>query len=186
MKLDYIKLIRGSYEAEGLPANFSENSLVPGYAFNVLNTLGLLYTPVADEAHLSKTNKKPQWPKGKPFAACLTHDVDEVSAYSLKQTLRALRSPFNGLSATAQKAKKLDRLVKNTIKSALFGFRKDPFHFYERWLFGVLCKKLCYTLLRATHCVCSLEKADSLFKTNSDKWGSSFTETASPFINTIS
>ena len=49
MELDFIKLIRGSYEAEGLPANFSEDSPVPGYAFNVLNTLGLLYSPIGDE-----------------------------------------------------------------------------------------------------------------------------------------
>jgi peptidoglycan/xylan/chitin deacetylase (PgdA/CDA1 family) len=134
LELDFTKLIRGYYEAEGLPANFSENSPVPDFAFNVLNTLGLLYTPILDKAHLFKTNKRPEWPQGKSFAACLTHDVDDVSAYSFKQALRALRSPFNGLSDSVRKTERFERLVKNTIKSAFWGFRKDPFHCYERWL----------------------------------------------------
>lgn len=134
MRLDHIKLIRGYYEAERLPFDFSDNRIVPDYGFNVLNTLGMLYTPVVDKARLSETNKKPEWPEGKPFAVCLTHDVDGVSAYSLKQSIRALRSPFNGLCETARKAERLERLFKNLIKSALFAFSKDPFHCYDRWL----------------------------------------------------
>lgn len=134
MKLDHTKLIRGEYEAERLPADFSEKNRVPDYAFNVLNMLGLLYTPIVDEAHLSQAGRKPEWPKNKPFAACLTHDVDDVSAYSFKQALRALRSPFNGLSNPVRKAERLERLIKTTITSTLLGFRKDPFHCYERWL----------------------------------------------------
>lgn len=132
--IDENKLLTGFYEARHLPQNFSENSTVPGFAYNILNTSGLLYRPVVNENYLSNGGKRPTWPNANFFAGCLTHDVDDVSAYSFKQSLRALRSPFNGLSSTAQKAEKLDRLVKRTIKSALFGFRKDPFHCYERWL----------------------------------------------------
>jgi peptidoglycan/xylan/chitin deacetylase (PgdA/CDA1 family) len=132
--INYKKLLRGSYEAERLPQDFSENRAVPDFAFNILNTMGLLYRPVVDENYLSHNGQKPKWPHGKPFATCLTHDVDDVSAFSLKQSLRAIRSPFNGLSKSIHKVMRINRLTKNVIKSALFGFRKDPFHCYERWL----------------------------------------------------
>lgn len=134
MEIDYQKLLTGYYEAQSLSQDFSENSAVPGFAYNILNTLGLLYKPVVNENYLSNDGKRPTWPNATCFAGCLTHDVDDVSAYSFKQSLRALRSPFNGLSLTVQKAERLDRLVKRSIKSAWFGFRKDPFHCYERWL----------------------------------------------------
>lgn len=134
MDIDYQNLLTGYYEGDGLPQDFSENSAVPGFAYNVLNTVGLLYRPVVDEIYLSNDGQKPTWPNINSFAACLTHDVDDVSAYSFKQSLRALRSPFGGLSLTAQKAERLERLIKDIIKSALFSFRNDPFHCYERWL----------------------------------------------------
>ena len=128
------KLLNGFYETQRLPQNFSENSAVPGFAYNILNSIGLLYKPVVDENYLSKKGKRPIWPNANGFAGCLTHDVDDVSAYSFKQSLRVLQSPFGGLNLTGQKAERLDRLVKRAIKSVWFGFGKDPFHFYERWL----------------------------------------------------
>ncbi len=132
--IDDKKLLNGFYEAQLLPQDFPENSAVPGFAYNILNLMGLLYRPVVDENYLSNNGQKPKWPHGKPFAACLTHDVDDVSAYSLKQSLRAFRSPFNGLSKSTYKAMRINRLTKDVIKSAWLGFRKDPFHCYERWL----------------------------------------------------
>lgn len=134
MDIDYQKLLGGYYETQSLPQNFSENSVMQGFAYNILTRVGLLYRPVVDENYLSNDGKKPTWPDVNSFAACLTHDVDDVSAYCFKQSLRALRSPFNGLNSTAQKAERLERLVKDMIKSAWFSFRKDPFHCYERWL----------------------------------------------------
>ena len=134
MKLDYIKLIRGYYEVERLPVDFSDSRAVPGYAFNILNTLGLLYAPVADKAHISKTKKKPQWPEDKSFAVCLTHDVDEVSSHSLKQSLRAFRAPFGGLNSTINKLKRLFNLGYKAFQACKNGFGKDPLHCYDRWL----------------------------------------------------
>ena len=134
MDIDFKRLLRGFYEAERLPRDFSENRAVPDFAFNILNTMGLLYKPVVDENYLSNDGQKPKWRYGKPFSACLTHDVDDVSAFSFKQSFRAIQSPFNGLSKVNQKVEKLERIVKNTIKSALIGFKNDPFHCFERLL----------------------------------------------------
>ena len=69
MDIDYQKLLRGSYEAERLPEDFSEDRVVPDFAFNILSTMGLLYTPVVDVNYLSNNGQKPKWPQGKPFAA---------------------------------------------------------------------------------------------------------------------
>jgi len=134
MKLDYIKLIQGYYEAERLPPGFSDNRIVPDFAFNVLNTLGLLYTPVADQAQVSETKKKPQWPKKKPFVACLTHDVDDVSYFSLTQHLRPFTTPFSGLQNTRDKIKRLFNLGFDVLGVCKNQFLSDPLHCYERWL----------------------------------------------------
>jgi peptidoglycan/xylan/chitin deacetylase (PgdA/CDA1 family) len=132
--LDYARLLRGYYEAERLPVDFSDTSIVPDFAFNVLNTMGLLYTPVVDKARLSATNKKPEWPEGKPFAVCLTHDVDDVSYFSLRQSLRSFNEPFNGLYITKDKLKRLLNLGFITLRTCINQFSADPFHCYERWL----------------------------------------------------
>jgi len=110
MNLDLKKLLKGRYEAERLPKDFSPDRIVPDFAFNVLNTLGMLYTPVADQAQVSETKKKPQWPENKPFAVCLTHDVDDVSYFSLTQHLRPFTTPFSGLQNTQDKIKRLFNL----------------------------------------------------------------------------
>jgi len=86
--IDIMGLLHGRYEAERLPKDFSPERIVPDFAFNVLNPLGLLYRPVADEAYLENGGEKPRWPEGKPFAVCLTHDVDLVYLYSLKAAFR--------------------------------------------------------------------------------------------------
>jgi peptidoglycan/xylan/chitin deacetylase (PgdA/CDA1 family) len=134
MTLDYKKLLQGYYEAERLPQDFSDNRLVPDCAFNVLNPLGLLYRPIVDEDHISKTSKNPEWPDGKSFAVCLTHDVDDVSLFSITQSLRAYRKPFGGLDLTVDKLKRVFGLGLNTVQ-ALKNLRgNDPLHCYERWL----------------------------------------------------
>jgi peptidoglycan/xylan/chitin deacetylase (PgdA/CDA1 family) len=134
MKLDYTKLIQGYYEAERLPADFTDNRIVPDFAFNVLNTLGLLYTPVADKAQVSEFKKKPQWPENKPFAVCLTHDVDDVSYFSLRQHLRPFTTPFSGLQNTQDKLRRLFNLLFNVLGACKNQFSKDPLYCYERWL----------------------------------------------------
>ena len=134
MDLDLKKLLKGCYEAERLPIDFSPERTVPDFAFNVLNTLGLLYTPVVDKAHVAEFKKKPQWPENKPFAVCLTHDVDDVSYFSLRQILRPFTTPFSGLQNRQDKIKRLLKLGFNVLRVCKNQFSSDPLHCYERWL----------------------------------------------------
>ncbi len=134
MTLDFNKLLKGYYEAERLPEDMSKERVVPDFAFNILNFTGLLYRPVADEQLLKKTNKKPSWPDKKPFAVCLTHDVDHVSAYSVNQALRKYGNGFFMAGSANEKLKNLF-LTGAGIARCFFNMSKDdPFFHYERWL----------------------------------------------------
>ncbi len=134
MTIDYKKLLSGFYEAERLPLYLSEDSPVPDFAYNILNAMGLLYRPIVDEVYLSKYKQTPEWPGGKPFAVCLTHDVDDVSYLSLRQSLRPFTAPFSGLHITRDKIKRLLNLGFNTLRAISNPFINDPLHCYERWL----------------------------------------------------
>jgi hypothetical protein len=134
LELDHIKLLQGYYEAELCPAGFSKDSNVPDFAFNILNMMGLLYRPIVDEAYLSENKQKPLWPEGKPFAVCLSHDVDDVSYFSLTQSIRPFTSPFCGLHVARDKLKRLIKLGLDTFQAGKNYFLKDPLHCYERWI----------------------------------------------------
>ena len=134
MKLDHQKLLQGRYEAERLPADFSSERIVPDFAFNALNPLGLLYRPVADEDYLANGGQKPVWPDEKPFAVCLTHDVDAVSLYSIKQSLKSRKAHLLNGRAVFQKARSLAGLGIDLARLGIRAKQKDPLHCYERWL----------------------------------------------------
>ena len=134
MSLNYKKLLQGRYEAEYLPENVSPNQRVPDYAFNVLNPLGLLYRPVVDEDYLQNGGEKPEWPGGKPFAVCLTHDVDMVSLYSFKQSLRERKSQLLNSDGTFQKIKALMGAGKDLAETGIHSGQDDPLYCYEHWL----------------------------------------------------
>lgn len=134
MPLNYQKLLQGRYEAERLPKDFSHERIAPDFAFNILNPLGLLYRPVVDEDYLENGGKKPRWPDGKPFAVCLTHDVDAVSAYSLKQSSRSRCSQLLNDRGVFQKAKSFVGIGIDLARAGIRGGQKDPLHCYERWL----------------------------------------------------
>lgn len=128
--IDTDKLLRGEYERERLPKDFSAERIVPDYAFNVLNRAGLLYRPVVDEHYLAGTGKRPSWPGGRRFAVCLTHDVDSVSETDIKHSLRrisAARSAFERVKYAAG-------LGINIVKSVTGQGRIDPCHQFEKWL----------------------------------------------------
>nr|CBX31657.1 hypothetical protein N47_E51690 [uncultured Desulfobacterium sp.] len=134
MNIDYNKLLQGRYEAEFLPNDFSPERIVPDFGFNILNRLGLLYRPIVDENYLAQGGKKPVWPEGKPFAVCLTHDVDHVTLHSLKQSIRSRSTRL--LNAT-DRLKTLQVGIgygKDVIKASMHINKKDPLHCYERWL----------------------------------------------------
>ena len=126
-------LLQDRYEAERLPSDFSPDRIVPDFAFNVLNPLGLLYLPVVDEDYLQNGGRKPTWPDGKPFAVCLTHDVDAVSLYSLRQSLRSKKAQLlNG--GAFRKVISLAGFGIESARSGIHNGQKDPLYCYERWL----------------------------------------------------
>jgi len=132
--IDFQKLLQGRCEAERLPADFSPERAVPDFAFNVLNPLGLLYRPVVDENYLSEGGAKPAWPDKKPFAVCLTHDVDWVSLMSLRQEKRKrTQNRING-GTFLKKASELKRLGFDVSRAIRYKNTSDPLHCYERWL----------------------------------------------------
>lgn len=134
MTINHQKLLQGLYEAERLPKDFSPDRIVPDFAFNVLNPLGLLYRPVVDEDYLANGGEKPVWQDGKPFAVCLTHDVDAVSLYSLKQSLRARKAQLLNGDSTFQKVKSLMGVGIDLARAGVRAEQQDPLHCYERWL----------------------------------------------------
>jgi len=133
-ELDYIALLRGRLEAERLPKDFSPERIVPDFAFNVLNPLGLLYRPVVDEAYIKNGGKKPIWPDGKPFAVCLTHDVDLVSTHSFRQKARTRAEYILNGPSVMRKARSLAGLGWDVAQAIKYGRKLDPLHCYERWL----------------------------------------------------
>ena len=134
MTINYQKLLQGRYEAERLPNDFSPERIVPDFAFNALNPPGLLYRPVVDEHFLNNGGKKPVWPDGKPFAVCLTHDVDMVSRYCLKQSLRLRRAQLSMVGSALEGIKPILKAGLDLARAAKKSLKKDPIHCYERWL----------------------------------------------------
>ncbi len=130
----YKKLLQGHYEAESLPKDFSPERIVPDFAFNVLNPLGLLYHPVVDEDYLARGGKKPDWPEGKPFAVCLTHDVDMVTLYSYRQVCRGGSQAFVRAEDWTRKTKAMLAFSRDCSVTILRKRSTDPLHCYERWL----------------------------------------------------
>lgn len=132
--IDFQKLLQGRYEAERLPKDFSPERIVPDFAFNVLNSLGLLYRPVVDEDFLAKGGSRPVWPGGKPFAVCLTHDVDHVSLYSYRQSARIYARDLTTSKSLSRKARCLINLGRNVVQAIRHASAQDPLHCFERWL----------------------------------------------------
>jgi peptidoglycan/xylan/chitin deacetylase (PgdA/CDA1 family) len=132
--LDYCRLLQGRCEAERLPKDFSPERIVPDFAFNVLNPLGLLYRPVVDEDYLAKGGDKSVWPDRKPFAVCLTHDVDLVSAHSIRQKARMRIEYIRNGPLMMSKAINLTGFAWDILRMIKHVKTQDPLHCYERWL----------------------------------------------------
>lgn len=136
--LDEGKLLRGGYEVEDFPEDIYASSNSRLYAYNRLNRYSPLYKPVVDRYRVSAENRIPKWPDGKPFAVCLTHDVDHVSARSPKHAFRKLlrTGRFRGERSTSDYLKSVvhhsRRLARNMAAAAVS--RADPLHCYEKWL----------------------------------------------------
>lgn len=132
--LDFQSLLRGRCEAERLPKDFSPERIVPDFAFNVFNPLGLLYRPVVDEDYLAEGGTKPVWPEGKPLAVCLTHDVDWVTLHSFRQSARMRAESFLNDSSLKGRARNLIRVGLDIVRLIRHSNVRDPLHCYEQWL----------------------------------------------------
>lgn len=82
------RLLRGEFEAERLPEQFTRHHPVPRYGHSPVNEWGRLYEPFLDQHYLAGGGKRPTWPDDADFAVCLTHDLDAVSSRSPRQALR--------------------------------------------------------------------------------------------------
>lgn len=133
-KLDCSNILRGLYEAERLSEDFSRERIVPDFAFNVLNPLGLLYRPIVDESYLEKVDTKPNWPENKPFAVCLTHDVDAVSSIDLRQDVRTLGLLVRNGGGVFGRLRSGIGFGISACKSFINYNTKDTLHCYEKWL----------------------------------------------------
>jgi len=133
MSIDYQRLLQGRYEAERLPRDFSAERFVPDFAFNILNKAGLLYRPVVDEQYLEK-GRIPHWPEGKPFAVCLTYDVDRVTEKDLGQAVRTRRLQYSTAGSMKDKAKEILKLGIDLADHVLCCGRPDSLWCLERFL----------------------------------------------------
>jgi len=132
--IDYRRLLQGRYEAERFPKDFSSERIVPDFAFNVLNPLGLLYRPVVDEDYLARGGSKPVWPDNKHFAVCLTHDVDIVSLNSFRQLARRRIQSFMDSASLMEKTRTFIGLGMDAGRAIQYKNTQNPLHCYERWL----------------------------------------------------
>lgn len=130
----YQDLTSGKYEAQRLPVDLSPESPVPDYAFNVLTPRGLLYRPVVDEHLLAQGMEKPKWPEAKPFAACLTHDVDAVSTFSLAPALRKRYIRYSTSSSLSERIISLAGFGVDLFRTVQHRKKHDPLFCMERWL----------------------------------------------------
>ena len=126
------ELLTGRIEARDLQS-VSLDDRMPDIGYNTLFRRGLVQDPVVDRQYLENGGVKPEWPNDADFAVCLTHDVDEVSKFSFRQSLREL--------ARLRRVRELPissamTLLKQTATSLIHQARgqQDPYHAYERWL----------------------------------------------------
>lgn len=131
--IDRALLLGGRYEADRLPKDFSPERIVPDFAFNILQPLGLLYRPVLDEAYLADGGTKPVWPDAKPFAACLSHDVDNVTLHSMRQALRGRKDALKRPGDQLTKAKNVLGVGADFIRTSRHR-GPDPLHRFEQWM----------------------------------------------------
>jgi hypothetical protein len=123
--LDRNAVLSGDVEAQSLPADLSHPP-VPDFAFNALYRRGLLYTPVFDDG------PKPQWPGNRPFAVCLTHDLDVVSEAGCGQAWRKARTVLAGHAP--DKVLQLGLAARRFAQAATRFGRPDPLWKFEKWL----------------------------------------------------
>jgi len=132
--INHEKLLRGEYEAQAFPADFSAESPVPDYAFNLINFQNSLYRPFVDEFHIKKGMPKLKWPGGKPFAVCLSHDVDAVSLASLAQAIRKRYLRWKTAGDLNERFLLSLGIGEDLLRALHHAGKPDPLFCLERWL----------------------------------------------------
>ena len=61
------------------------------YSHSPQNKLGKLYDPSIDQLWVEREGVTPKWPNNKPYAVCITHDVDVISYQSKKENIRRMK-----------------------------------------------------------------------------------------------
>ncbi len=93
-------------------------------------------SPYLDEFVLKKNGgvKCMKWPDNKPFAVCLTHDVDRVVAYSPQSFLRDLKKRLIFSQSSKEKFWLRLNILKTSIKSIIYKRKSDDITGYEKWV----------------------------------------------------
>lgn len=136
LEIERERLLRGEYELDEVPQAVYDDPQKPVFAYHRLNKIEQLYTPLLDR-NRSKDDR-PCWPNDSPFAVCLTHDVDHVTAYSPRQTVRGLfrmarhRDDLEFTQFAKSFVRNSGKLLRDSLKAA--STEPDPYHCYERWL----------------------------------------------------
>ena len=122
------KVIKGT----GFPRPIKNK--VSDFAFSQINMTGNLYNPVIDHMWIGQKFEKPKWPDNKPYAVCITHDVDVISLQSNKENFRRMKHVFKTWSQQKTKQnmiiafESLENITKSMFSS------EDPYHRIEDWL----------------------------------------------------
>ena len=110
------------------------NNKIHDFAFSQVNITGNLYNPVIDHMWMDENGEKPIWPDNKPYAVCITHDVDVISCQSKKENIRRIK---HVMSTWNQQNTKQNLIIAfesfENISNSIFS-RFDPYHRIEDWL----------------------------------------------------
>ncbi len=122
MSINYYELIIGKFFRPDI------KDYVPDFAYSPLNILGKLYEPIIDKYWIEKSKYKPIWPDKKPYAVCITHDVDHVSRYNFPQNLRAIKKAIKSMEKRKTK-KSLSMILESfgNVLNYIFRNGKDPY-----------------------------------------------------------
>ena len=133
---DYQALVRGEHELAALQASGLDCHAATSWGFDKSPHSTIRDRPFVDRHRLSQGHRRPNWPNNAPFAVCLTHDVDNVSALDPRMHLRRAAATTRHLLASREPlaARALRNSVWSLAHSVASRRRADPFHRYERWL----------------------------------------------------
>ena len=110
------------------------NNRIPDFAFSQANITGNLYNPAIDKMWIDQKCEKPKWPDNKPYAVCITHDVDVISLQSKKENFRRMKHVFKTRSQQKTKQNLIIAFESlENITNSMFS-SEDPYHRIEDWL----------------------------------------------------